>query len=388
MRFHNKLTIFVVVVVVLEAQLLTAQGKFTLLVRNYYNECIYILTIVICLDNSLTFSPSTPLCVGDVVQMICYVVPPTAQQFDSSAALIAFNNSTPSNLNGININDVTGVDTSRYTASVSGLTISSSRPGIRLTISPYQASDGATNFSCHGLYVAGIPSYSLISGYPQELAGLLCFVYVESILLSVLDPPSSSVVTLSQPNSNNCSSTLISWSTPSSDRSVTSYSVYRDGVSVYNGPDNQYTDNTQLNINTVYKYSVVAISCAGNSIPGVNTVSIGGEITCLLYCCCLRIHFLGFSLTNNPPIFPSYDNTSSILIIDWVNNNNIEYLYTNIVTSILFRLSFLSLLHNLSSLSTLLTCITIILSRTLQLSYTATPLHSNRYLQTLITLYA
>ena len=72
-----------------------------------------------CLDNNLTFSPSTPLCVGDVVQMICYVVPPTAQRFDSSAAEISFNGSTPANLKQISINDVTGVDTSRYTADVS-----------------------------------------------------------------------------------------------------------------------------------------------------------------------------------------------------------------------------------------------------------------------------
>ena len=109
--------------------------------------------------------------------MICFVVPPTAKQFDSAAALISFNGSNPANLNQINNNDVTGVDTSRYTADVSGLTISSSRPGIRLTISPYQTSDGATIFSCHGLYVGGVPSYSLISGYPQELAGLLCLCH-------------------------------------------------------------------------------------------------------------------------------------------------------------------------------------------------------------------
>ena len=133
------------------------------------------------LDNSLTFSPSTPLCVGDVVQMICFVVPPTATQFDDDAAAISFNGSNPASLNQININDVTGVDTSRYTADVTGLTISSSRPGIRLTISPYQSSDGDTNFSCHGLYVGGVPSESLISGYPQALAGLLCLIEAESI---------------------------------------------------------------------------------------------------------------------------------------------------------------------------------------------------------------
>ena len=55
--------------------------------------------------------------------------------------------------------------------------------------------------------------------------------------------------------------------------------MYRDGVSIYNGPNtiNQFTDNTQLNINTVYEYSVVAISCAGTSTAGVKSIKIGSE---------------------------------------------------------------------------------------------------------------
>ena len=69
------------------------------------------------------------------------------------------------------------------------------------------------------------------------------------------------------------------WSTPSSDRSITSYSVYRDGVSIYNGSNiiNQFIDYTLLNINAVYEYSVVAISCAGNSTAGVNSTRIRSE---------------------------------------------------------------------------------------------------------------
>ena len=55
--------------------------------------------------------------------------------------------------------------------------------------------------------------------------------------------------------------------------------MYRDGVSIYNGPNtiNQFTDNTQLNIDTVYEYSVVAISCAGTSTAGVKSISIESE---------------------------------------------------------------------------------------------------------------
>ena len=53
--------------------------------------------------------------------------------------------------------------------------------------------------------------------------------------------------------------------------------MYRDGVFTYNGPNtiNQFTDNTQLNINTVYEYSVVAISCAGTSTAGVKSIKLG-----------------------------------------------------------------------------------------------------------------
>ena len=123
-------------------------------------------------------------------------------------------------------------------------------------------------------------------------------IYILSITsLLYLDPPSPPVVTLSHTD-NSCSNTLISWSTPSSDRSVTSYSVYRDNTLIYNGSDNQYTDNTQLNINTVYEYSVVAISCAGISTAGVNTTSIGG-----------------YSLTR---LSISYDNMTNTVYIDWV----------------------------------------------------------------------
>ena len=94
--------------------------------------------------------------------------------------------------------------------------------------------------------------------------------------LLYLGPPSTPVVALSQTD-NSCSNIKICWPTPSSDRSITSYSVYRNNTLIYNGTDNQCTDNTQLNINTVYEYSVVAISCAGNSTAGVMSVT-GGEI--------------------------------------------------------------------------------------------------------------
>ena len=70
------------------------------------------------------------------------------------------------------------------------------------------------------------------------------------------------------------------WSTPSSDRSIISYSISRDGISIADVPHTttEYTDSDIININTVYEYSVVAISCAGNSTAGVNSTRIGGEL--------------------------------------------------------------------------------------------------------------
>ena len=125
------------------------------------------------IDNSLTFSPSTLLCIGELVQLICYVVPPTAEQFTDSVALISFNDSVVASLNTINNDGLAGVDTSRYTADIAGLGTTTDKPGIRLTITDYQASDGATSFSCHGAYSGGVPSPVIISGTPQRLAGLL-----------------------------------------------------------------------------------------------------------------------------------------------------------------------------------------------------------------------
>ena len=82
---------------------------------------------------------------------------------------------------------------------------------------------------------------------------------------------------LSQPNTS-CS-TVLMWSTPISDRPITSYSVYR-GSSIANltNTTTQYTDSDQINVTAVHTYSVVASSCAGDNTSNVvSSVNIGGE---------------------------------------------------------------------------------------------------------------
>ena len=96
---------------------------------------------------------------------------------------------------------------------------------------------------------------------------------VVSIIDSVL-VPSSPNVTLSQPDIS-CS-TILTWSPPISERPITSYSMYRDNISIADVLNT--TEYTDSNVTGVYMYSVVAISCAGNTTSNiVSSVSIGGQ---------------------------------------------------------------------------------------------------------------
>ncbi len=123
-------------------------------------------------ETSFYFFPNRPLVDGDAAFFECYVRQPTTQAFDSSIALISFDGSTPAGTNDININDVTGIDTTRYTASFASLLlgVSSTRAGVQLVVSSYLMSQDApssTNpdrFACHGVYLGAIPSDAIISG--------------------------------------------------------------------------------------------------------------------------------------------------------------------------------------------------------------------------------
>ena len=104
--------------------------------------------------------------------MICFVVPPAGTSFILDTASISLNGSTPILVGTFNaVTSVGGVDTSRYTANTTGLNISTSRPGVRITISDYQATDESVVFGCAGVFSNGSSSDVLISDSPQSLAG-------------------------------------------------------------------------------------------------------------------------------------------------------------------------------------------------------------------------
>ena len=80
-------------------------------------------------------------------------------------------------------------------------------------------------------------------------------------------------------------SALISWSSLSF-KDIDTYYIYRDGIflGVTNNTDSiffagnnynaQYKDTDQLFVDTVYSYSVIANSCAGNSTQGIKNITI------------------------------------------------------------------------------------------------------------------
>ena len=83
-------------------------------------------------------------------------------------------------------------------------------------------------------------------------------------------------MTLSQPSSS-CYNTRISWSISDAYIPILTYRVYRDSTLIYNGLNTEIIDDTQLDINTVYEYSVVAINCVGTSTAGVESINIQSE---------------------------------------------------------------------------------------------------------------
>ena len=104
--------------------------------------------------------------------MICFIVHPADTSFIIGSASVSLNESTPFRLDAFNaVTSVGGVDTTRYTGDVIGLRNTTCRPGVRITISDYQATDESVVFGCGGLFLNGSVSNVLISGSPQALAG-------------------------------------------------------------------------------------------------------------------------------------------------------------------------------------------------------------------------
>ena len=96
--------------------------------------------------------------------------------------------------------------------------------------------------------------------------------------LSFLAPPSPPVSLTAGYNSSTCSGTVqLAWTPGASDRDIEVYFLSLNGFTLASlGPVTSYTHTTTLQRDTEYTYSVVAMSCAGNSIETVATsISVG-----------------------------------------------------------------------------------------------------------------
>ena len=152
---------------------LHGQGLFSShVVALLYSFHVFILLIIPYLGNTISFSPNEPLCIGEQVEMICYVVPPPSTSFVFDTAQVSFNGSDPVTLAQLNTNNmVGGIDLSRYTANTDGLGVDTSRPGIKLIITSYIPSDSNTIYGCHGFFPNTSISEALVSGMPMGQAG-------------------------------------------------------------------------------------------------------------------------------------------------------------------------------------------------------------------------
>ena len=104
-------------------------------------------------------------------------------------------------------------------------------------------------------------------------------IYLLSITsLLYLAPPSPPVSLTADYNSPTCSGTVqLAWTPGASDRDIEMYFLSLNGVPLYIlGPVTSYNHTTTLQRDTEYTYSVVAMSCAGNSTQTVATsISVG-----------------------------------------------------------------------------------------------------------------
>ena len=96
---------------------------------------------------------------------------------------------------------------------------------------------------------------------------------------SFLDPPSPPVSLTADFNSSTCSGTVqLAWTPGASDRDIEMYFLSLNGVMIaILDPSNiTFNHQTTLQRDMEYTYSVVAMSCAGNSMETAATsISVG-----------------------------------------------------------------------------------------------------------------
>ena len=148
--------------------------------------CLVFRIFIFPLD-SITLSPNDiPPCVGDTIEMVCTLVPPTSETFASSIAFVSINGSIDFRLSELNSNSVIeGIDLNRYSANIDGLNPSSTLSTIRLIINSYLPLDSYTTFRCAAILINGSDYDSTVSGSPK-IQGYFTFSFSTNLFILFL----------------------------------------------------------------------------------------------------------------------------------------------------------------------------------------------------------
>ena len=200
------------------------------------------------------YQPDEFACLGNKVEMKCYVQAPSSETFSISVPLISFDDSDPYTMNQINFNTVPNRDTSRY--NIEQITTGETRIGAKITISSFVAADSDILFGCHGRYYNGTDSEALASGHPPKTPSPPDQTWpVNAELLSV---------------SYDCIAEVsIEYFSTSSDAYIQYYELYINGELSDDRFDLSigYFKPAHVSFSvvpaTTYKISVAAVSCAG-----------------------------------------------------------------------------------------------------------------------------
>ena len=110
---------------------------------------------------------------GDTIEMVCSIVPPTSETFALTIASVSINGSTAISVSQLKSNNILeGIDLSRYSANIIDLNRSSTLAAIRLVIISYLPLDSDTTFRCVTTLDSDGSTYaSTVSGRPMTQAG-------------------------------------------------------------------------------------------------------------------------------------------------------------------------------------------------------------------------
>ena len=229
---------------------------------------LYTLPFLLNAQNTF-YQPDEFACLGNKVEMKCYVQAPSSETFSISVPLISFDDSDPYTMNQINSNTVPNRDTSRY--NIEQITTGETRIGAKITISSFVAADSDILFGCHGRYYNGTDSEALAFGYPPETPSPPSKVLtVDAKVLSVKYYYCYAEVS-------------ISFFAAASDVPIQYYEWYTNGKLSDNHLDKSTGTFNPAVVSFVvapgtYKISVAAVSCAGtgpvSDVDAFSTLSI------------------------------------------------------------------------------------------------------------------